>query len=72
MTSQKRKFAITGNVAGSGMRLFWTGGKLKPWTSMETRAKTWATRQRAARWISRVTNARARAMHDLRVVEVAR
>lgn len=65
--SAGRKFAIVGYVGST--RFYWTGSKLKPWTTMETRAKTWRSDSIAASWIPTVRKGLAM-IEDLRVVEV--
>lgn len=65
----KQKFAVAGNLMGAGTVLFWTGAKLRPWSAMETRARTWAARDTAEKWLPKVE--KGRAMDALRVLEVA-
>lgn len=67
-TTTKRKFAIAGNVGETV--LFWTGrAKVSRWTAEERRARTWATRETAEKWLPKVE--KGRAMDALRVLEVA-
>jgi len=65
--SAGRKFAIVGYVGAT--RFYWTGSKRKPWTTMETRAKTWRSDSIAASWFPRVPKGLAM-MGDLRIVEL--
>lgn len=71
MSTPKRKFAIAGTFGGSNAVVYWTGrAKVsRRWTALESRARTWASRESAEWWLSRI--APGRAMDSLRVLEVA-
>jgi hypothetical protein len=66
MSSKGKRFAIGGRIEETTW--YWTGRKLRPWTTMESGAKTWRTSSGAASYLPKAPMGPA--LDSIGVIEV--